>query len=290
MRPAGETGSTRVLVTGASGLLGTWLLRTAPGWANVTAATRTRELNGPRVIRGDLRHRADADELVRAARPEVVVHAAYARDRSSIVEATSNTMTAADQVGACFVLISTDAVFAGDGRARGEHDVPDPVWDYGRWKVEAEQAAATRSDAGIVRLPLLVSLAPPDAGTRRVREAVTAGCTVGWFAGERRQPALAREVASAVWSIVALPNSERAGIWHLVGAERITRRDLGARVARALGCPDPGVEVTPPSPIERPHDLYLTGRRARDRIGWRPRPVTPEHLHPGIPPYAQDAR
>lgn len=69
---------------------------------------------------------------------------------------------------------------------------------------------------------------------------------------------------------------------NLAGAERITRRDLGARVAQALGCPDPGVEVTPPSPIERPHDLYLTDRRARDRIGWRPRPLTPEHLRPGI--------
>lgn len=140
MGPAGGTGSVRVLITGGSGLLGTWLLRTVPGWANVTAAARTRHLDVPRVLHGDLRRRVDADGLVRAARPDVVVHAAYARDRSSIVAATLNTLRAADRVGACVVLLPTDAAFAGDGRARSEQDVPDPVWDYGRWKVEAEQA------------------------------------------------------------------------------------------------------------------------------------------------------
>lgn len=269
---------TRVLVTGAAGLVGTWMLRTAPPWADITAATRASVLDWPRVLFGDLRSCTDAEEVVLAARPDVVIHAAYVRDRASITDATMNVLAAADGLGARFVLLSTDAVFDGDGQPRSENDVPDPVWDYGRWKVQAEDGVATRSNGSIVRLPLLVSLEPSDPGTRSIREAFAAGETVGWFKGERRQPALAPEVAAAIWRIVEQPTNKGAGIWHLAGAEHITRRELGARIAQALDIPDPGIEIdAPPSP-ERPHDLYLTDQRARDQINWHPSPVTVDHI------------
>ncbi len=278
MQARGGLGSVPVLVTGASGLLGTWLRRTAPAWATVLAATRMRPLEGVRVVHGDLRRQEDADEVVRVTQPQVIIHAAYARDHASIVEATRKLLEAGDQVAARFLLVSTDAVFAGDGGPRDEDDPPDPVWDYGRWKTEAEQAVAGRAGGVIVRLPLLLSLAPSDAATRRIAEGAVAGRDVGWYAGERRQPALASEVARALWSILEIPATEVSGVWHLAGPERLTRRELGARVAAALQVRDPGIEVPPPAPDERPRDLYLSDRRARERIAWDPSPVTPETL------------
>lgn len=264
----------RVLVTGASGLLGTWLLRTVPPGIDAVAATRASEVDWPEQVRGDLRDPERTRDLVQAAEPDVIIHAAYQRDRPSIVEATRNLVAPARDVGAPVALISTDAVFSGDGHARGEEDPPDPVWDYGAWKAEAERLAlGAAAESIVIRLPLLVSVDPPDGMARRVREAAAREETVGWYRGERRQPVYAEEVARAVWRIVAAPPRAARGVWHLPGPERLTRSALGARIAEALGVPDPGVEIPAPDPESRPRDLHLTTARAGEHISWEPTPV-----------------
>ena len=74
------------------------------------------------------------------------------------------------RVGADVIYTSTDAVFSGDGRAVDERAQPDPIWDYGRWKVEAENIALDASiRSSVVRLPLVISLDPEDRGTERIR-------------------------------------------------------------------------------------------------------------------------
>jgi hypothetical protein len=169
------------------------------------------------------------------------------------------------------VLVSTDAVFTGDGRPRAEHDVPDPVWDYGRWNVEAEQAVVSCDPrAAIVRLPLLVSIDPPDQTVSRVRAAAIGNEPLAWHDGERRQPVSATEVAAAIWQLLQLDPSRNSGAWHLPGPERLLRRELGARVASALRLDNPGATVPAPSPYGRPHDLHLTDRRARRELAWNP--------------------
>lgn len=264
----------RVLLTGASGLLGTWLLRKVPEGVHVTAAVHTGEVHWPDTVRADLRASEEAAALLADAAPDIVIHTAYRKDRASIVEATANLVAAAEDQGTRFVYVSSEAVFSGDGRPRAETDVPDPIWDYGRWKAEAERVVLDRvPDGVVVRLPLLVSLDPPDGVVTTVRSAVADGTSARWYAGERRPAAHASDVAAALWGLVQLPSPEAAGVWHLPGPERLTRRELGRRTARALGLPDPGIEVPGPPADERPHDLWLLDDRARDHLGWRPRAV-----------------
>ena len=264
----------RVLVTGASGLLGTWLLRTTPEGVHVTAAVHTSAVDCPDTATADLRVPGETARLVARARPDVVVHAAYRKDRASIVDATANLVQAAAGRGVRFVHLSTESVFQGDGRVRAETETPDPVWDYGRWKAEAERVVLDGVPHGaVVRLPLLVSLDPPDGVVRSIRAAVAEGGTVGWYRGERRPPAYAADVAGALWRLLELPAPAAAGVWHLPGPERLSRAELGARAARALGVPDPGVEVPAPSADQRPRDLALGDDRARDVLGWQPRRV-----------------
>lgn len=271
--PAAEA-TLRVLLTGASGLLGTWLLRTVPDGVRVTAAVHTGGVDWPDTTRADLRAPAEAAALLADAAPDVVIHTAYRKDRASIVEATANLVAPAADHGSRFVYVSSESVFSGDGRPRAETDVPDPIWDYGRWKAEAERVVLARlPDGVVVRLPLLASLDPPDGVVTTVRSAVADGTSAGWYAGERRPVARASDVAAALWRLVRLPSPEATGVWHLPGPERLTRRELGARTARALGLPDPGTEVPAPPADARPHDLWLLDDRARDRLGWRPRAV-----------------
>lgn len=264
----------RVLVTGASGLLGTWLLRTVPAGIEVVAAVHRRDVDAAEVVRVDLRQRQSTREIISALAPDLVLHAAYGRDRSSIVEASHNVALAAQQVGARLVMLSTEAVFAGDGRPRSEDHTPDPVWDYGRWKLEAERATTQHDPtAAVVRLPLLVSLDPPDGTTARVEAAIADQTPLGWYVAERRQPAYTEQVAATLWRLAQLPADRARGPWHLPGPERLTRRELGARIAAALGADDPGLEVAAPPADQRPHDLYLTGARAQHQLSWCPNPV-----------------
>lgn len=264
----------RVLLTGASGLLGTWLLRTVPEAVQVVAAAHTAEVDWPATVTGDLRDAGETAALVAEAAPELVLHTAYRKDRAGIVDATANVVRATREHGARMIHVSTESVFSGDGRPRSETGEPDPISDYGRWKAEAERLVHDHlPEAAVVRLPLLVSVDPPDGVVASIRSAVAAGNTVGWYAGERRPAAYAEDVATALWRLAVLPSSAAAGTWHLPGPERLTRAELGMRTAKALGLPDPGAEIPGPPLDERPRDLWLLDRRARAELDWRPRRV-----------------
>lgn len=262
-----------VLLTGASGVLGTWLRRTAPVGVEVVGLThRTRLRNSPEVV-ADLRDSDAVLAAVHQVRPSLVIHAAYARDQVAIVDATRNVVAAAE--GAEVLYVSTDAVFSGDGSPRHEEAAPNPVWDYGRWKAQAERIVTDGSEtSAVVRLPLIVSLAPEDHVVARIRLGAARNLPTTWFDDELRQPAAARELADALWRIALLRPGERAGAWHLPGPESLSRYQIARRVVAALGVDASAIQAerTPPS-AERPRHVSLADGRARDCINWSPSKV-----------------
>lgn len=263
------------LVTGASGLLGTWLRRTAPPPAELVSVVHRTPLPHESTVLLDLRDRDAVIVAFEAVRPSVVIHAAMALDQTSIVDASAHVAEAAAACGAGLVFISTDAVFSGHGQPVAEDDVPDPIWDYGRWKAEAEASVVQAvPDAAIVRLPLVISLDPPDATARAVVAAAEHGGPSRWFHDEVRQPAMASDLAAGIWRIAQLPADRRAGPWHLMGCERLSRHQIAVRAALALGHGDAlvGSEPTPPS-LVRPRDLFLGCNRAVAEISWDPAPI-----------------
>ena len=263
-----------MLVTGAAGLLGTWLRRTAPEPTAVLPMTHRTRLPGDDGLVADLRDAAEVAAVFARARPDVVIHTAYAHDEASIVAATQHVVEAARAVGADLVHISTDVVFSGDGVPRAEDASPDPISDYGRWKARAEQIVSDAlPGAAVVRLPLIVSLDPEDHVIAQIRAGHDGGPTL-WFSDELRQPAYGEEIARALWSIVALDGTARAGAWQLPGPERLTRAEIAQRVVAVLGL-DQGLiasGATPPA-VQRPRDIHMLGDRARRVVGWDPAPI-----------------
>ena len=87
-----------------------------------------------------------------------------------------------------------------------------------------------------------------------------------------RTPVDAESVAAAV---AALLRRGGSGLYHVGGPERLSRYELGLRVARLLGLPAhllQGItqaEHTPGAP--RPLDTSLDCGRARRELGWTPR-------------------
>jgi dTDP-4-dehydrorhamnose reductase len=261
-----------VLITGASGLVGTWLRRTMPADVELMACLHETPVSGIDSVSADLRDRDSAMAALSVAQPSIVVHAAMALDSASIVDATRNVTEAASLVGADVVYISTDAVFSGDGRRVAESARPDPIWPYGEWKAMAEDVVSARSPrSAVVRLPLVVSVDPADAVVEKIRSGAEAGVPTRWFHDETRQPAMAPDVAAAIWRIVQLRVDRRAGVWHLPGPERLTRYEIGQRVVASLGL-DPGCIMrasTPPDQV-RPRHINMLAGRAHAEIAWEP--------------------
>jgi dTDP-4-dehydrorhamnose reductase len=272
---AGLMAERTVLLTGAAGLLGTWLRRLTPSDVRLANLAHRTPVAEPVVVNADLRDRTAVLGVMRAVEPALVIHAAYAKDETSIVAATRHVVEAATVVGADVVHISTDVVFCGDGAVRGEDDDPDPVIDYGRWKAAAERVVMRASStSSIVRLPLVVSLDPDDHVIEQIRAAASRNQPTAWFDDELRQPAAAEELAEAVWRIAALDPLDRAGAWQLPGPEQLSRHQVAQRVITRLDL-DPALVVAehrPPS-TDRPRHIRMSDDRAQRVISWSPAPV-----------------
>ncbi|MEZ5381663.1 MAG: sugar nucleotide-binding protein [Microthrixaceae bacterium] len=266
-----------VLLTGASGLLGTWLRRTAPTESSIVCVQHRTPLKGVVEVSADLCDREAVRAVIASVRPTVVIHAAYSKSHQAIVTATRHLAEASHEFGAHHVYISSDAVFSGENKPQRENDVPDPIWDYGHWKAEAERITASKGSGTIIRLPLIVSVDPADHVVHSITAAAALGRQTKWFVDEFRQPASASELAEACWRIASLDAHQNHGVWHLPGPESLSRFDIADRVVSAMGLDPSTIERTKtPRGAKRPRSLHLTDDRARTSIAWDPSAVLPE--------------
>lgn len=278
----------RVVVTGVAGFLGRALAMAAPGGVEVVGTWRhTPPPPGVAAHRVEL---ADADatgDVLARVRPDVVVHTAYGRADlgRDVVDATAAVADAAAAIGAGLVHLSSDVVFSGEDGPYDEFAPPRPVSAYGRAKAAAEaEVEAAALGAAIVRTSLVLTPEALDPRTRFVADALRADQAVDCYEDEVRMPVHRDDLVAGIWALVRLPPADRAGPWHLVGPEPLTRLDLGRLVCSAVGG-DPALVRGVPSPRDpddpRPRDLRLTCGRAQQRVGWRPRRLPPLYAAPG---------
>lgn len=266
----------RVLLTGATGNLGHHLLRQAPpGW-EVHAVGHTRRPVASHAWQTDLADAAPTAALVAEVRPALILHTAYRQHEpeTAIVAATRHLAEAAARVGADFVYVSSDMVFAGDRAPYAEDAPPCPTSAYGAAKAAAERLLPELlPHAAIVRCSLIVGLDPLNASTAWIVDRLRTGQCASLFVDELRTPIAAPDLAAALWELAALPASARAGIWHLAGPEALSRYALGLLLARRLGLPVANI-LPAGAPPDRPRDLRLATARADRHLRCRPRPLS----------------
>ncbi len=268
----------RVLVVGASGMLGHQAVRVLAPDFEVWGACRTPEalpdigIPVERVIgRFDAMDPDDAHTLVRRVRPDVVVNAVgivkqVAEAQVAVPSILVNSVwphalaDACDAAQARLIHVSTDCVFSGDRGMYTEEDLPDAVDLYGRSKLLGEVGG--RDNAVTLRTSIIGWQLTGESGL------------LEWFAAHRNEQL--HGYRQAIFSGVSthalllalrdfvLPDESLSGLWH-VSAEPIDKHTLLASLADVIGW---DVALTP---VDEPViDRSLDSERFRQRTGWRP--------------------
>jgi dTDP-4-dehydrorhamnose reductase len=277
----------RVLVTGASGLLGGRLAQLLAARFDVVAAFHHAPPPGGLArVALDIESSPSVAEAFAATKPDAVLHAAaYAfvdlceRDpdkaRAINVEGSARVARACADSGARLVAVSTDLVFAGQTAWANEDAPAAPVMTYGRTKLEAEDVCLkTCPRAAVARVPLIIGggFGTRGSATEAITWALRARRPVTLFTDQYRTPADAESIVPA---LAALLTGDQGGRFHLAGPERISRYDLGLRVARVHGLPTDAIEAISQNAradaAPRPADVSLDSSRAQRELGYVPR-------------------
>ena len=272
-----------ILLTGASGQLGGYLLRELRRRdAAVTAwsGSRRGKLFGYEWLPVDLANRELVTASFHQARPAVVIHAgAFSRidqchadpAAASRVNEQGTAMLAdlCEGAGTRMVYVSTDLVFDGQHGGYCEDDAPAPLSVYGRTKAAAERAVLGRRRAVVVRVSLMFgpSLVGRAAFFDGQLRAFRDGVPLRLFSDEWRTPV---SLQTAAIGLLAVAESAYEGLLHLGGPERMTRLEMGLRLAALLGA-DPRLilavrQADAPTPEPRPRDVSLNSDRFRQLL------------------------
>jgi len=219
----------RTIITGAAGLIGQYLVKTAPRWAP------DRDVQGLTRADLDLTDRANVERTWQSIKPNAVIHCAAlsrtkdceqdpAQARRINVEVTAHLAQQSQDIP--FIFLSSGEVFDGRTGWYGETDEPNPINVYGQTKLEAEQAVLQNSGHTVVRIVLTAGTS--ETGHRSFVEdmcrTAKAGKDVTLYADEFRCPLPAGVIARVVWELV---DRKQSGLYHLGGSERLSRWDIG---------------------------------------------------------------
>jgi dTDP-4-dehydrorhamnose reductase len=300
----------KILVTGASGLLGRSLmihlaaLADSPEGLIGTARSRIT----PPLHKLDLTDEPAVRRAFATWSPDLVVHSAAER-RPDIVDgdpaaaqrlnvgATGVLAELAAASSARFIYISTDYVFDGTAPPYATDAKPAPLNAYGRMKLAGEDAVRSAYSAvgdngfAILRIPILYgrveSLA--ESPVTELAAKLMEGRAFKAEDWAMRYPAHADDVARAIALIaeqLMLATPPAGGTYHFASGEQFTKYGMALVIAKELAVdislvqPDPN----PPSGAPRPKDCRLDASRLNS-LGFLPGTRFADGVRDALAPY-----
>jgi dTDP-4-dehydrorhamnose reductase len=274
-----------IVLLGSAGQVGLALVGALGSFARVTGFdVDTLDIGNVNAVR----------EVLRAARPAVVVNAAAftdvdgaERDEATATRVNADAVAAIGEecraLGAGLVHYSTDFVFDGKGtRPYREDDPPAPLGAYGRSKLAGEQALAALGAPAIVLRTAWVYSPRRRSFVTSILKAARERETMRVVSDQVGSPTFAGDLAGATAMLVYGMRrdpfggiDEARGVYHLAGGGVATRFEL----AKAAIASDPGAgehrvrELLPvatsdyPLPAPRPAYAPLDCEKMKRRFG-----------------------
>ncbi|MFH1633615.1 MAG: SDR family oxidoreductase [Chloroflexota bacterium] len=237
----------RILITGASGLLGINLALEAAGQHTVFGVVNSRGLKTEAftVLQADLLEPGAVERVLDESQPDWVIHCAAlanleacekhpALARELNTEVPRNLAAQCRNGGARLLHVSTDAVFDGKRGGYTEDDSPNPLGVYSRTKLEAEHAVAEAYPEAIIARVNLFGWSL--TGKRSLAEFffynLQAGKNLMGFTDVYFSPLLVNDIAHI---FIKMLKKGLGGLYHVVSSESLSKYEFGVAIARKFG-------------------------------------------------------
>jgi dTDP-4-dehydrorhamnose reductase len=275
----------RILVTGASGLLGANLALEAAKDHIVFGLVNSLELHTDafQVLKGNLAEPGVIEYLLDHTQPEWVIHCAALANVDACEADPARAVQLNTEVprklamhvargGARLLHVSTDAVFDGVKGDYSESDVPNPLSVYARTKLEGEHAVTDADPEAIIARVNLFGWSP--SGKRSLAEwffnNLSTDRSVMGFTDVFFCPLLANELGRI---FLELLQKQLHGLYHVVAQDCLSKYDFGVQLANLFGL-DAG--------LIRPTSVQNSGLAAArsPNLTLQTTKITPELGHP----------
>uniref|UniRef100_A0A8B9TIJ6 Methionine adenosyltransferase 2 subunit beta n=2 Tax=Anas platyrhynchos TaxID=8839 RepID=A0A8B9TIJ6_ANAPL len=268
--------SRRVLITGATGLLGRAVFKefNQNNWNAVGCGYRRAQ---PKFEQINLLDSVAVHEIIRDFQPHVIVHCAAER-RPDVVEsqpdaasqlnvaASGNLAKEAAGIGAFLIYISTDYVFDGTNPPYKETDIPNPLNLYGKTKLEGEKAVLENNDgAAVLRIPVLygeVERLEESAVTVMFDKVQFSNKSANMDHWQQRFPTNVKDVATVCRQLAEkrMLDPSVKGTFHWSGNEQMTKYEMACAIADAFNLPSSHLRPITDCPVMgalRPRNAQL---------------------------------
>lgn len=231
------------LITGGSSLLGKYLKQTRPEGINLYSTWFSNPVEEAN-YHLDVCNNRQVNGVFERVKPNVVIHCAaigsvdytekyFTETRDTNVLGTESILRAAEDFGAKFIFISSNAVFSGDHPPYSEKDERKPSNRYGSIKREAENLVM-RSRHWVIIRPFLMYGWPYSGGRPNwltiILEHLKMGKAVELVNDVYWQPSHAEDVAQTIWKLI-----DQEGVFHVASDEKLSLYEFGLKIAEVWG-------------------------------------------------------
>ena len=236
----------KILITGASGMLGRKILTLAPKkytiyptfYKNTPAENNWISLN--------IENKDNVDEVVRKVRPNIIIHTASLGNVDFCeqnqkkawrinVEGTNNIVHAAKGIGAKVVFCSSNAVFDGTDSVYDEKAKPNPINYYGKTKLIGETSVKQLEHFLIFRLNTIYGWSPKGERINpvewilnRLKNNISTYAVDDVF----NNHLWVNQAALSIWS--AIKKERTKEIFHIAGKNCLSRYDFFKIVSKTF--------------------------------------------------------
>lgn len=274
----------KLVVTGASGLLGNKIVKLGKDDFEVTPIHNTKPLHS-NSIKLDITDTAEVSALLSRIKPTVVIHTASETNVDKCetekeqawktnVDGTCNIAETCQKVNAKLICISTDYVFDGEKGWYSEGDKPNPVNYYGLTKLEGEKQVSNYCENYVIlRTSVLYGWHPWKRNSATwVINKLRQQKEIAVVEDHYNTPTLADNLAEMA---IEVTEKDRQGVYHASGKERISRYEFAKQIAKTFDLNSDLIKPVKMSQVtawtaERPRDSSLNTSKIQKQLKMKP--------------------